>query len=215
MTSRRTAGLALGGYAIATLVAFGGSTVPGGDYETGKISAFLTGGSITPVLLGALLMVAGLALLPVGRHVREVVPGPAGGLAGDLAVVAAAAGVVGGMAHGGLTIALVEGGPAVTAGLPLPVAYTLGEMVNLLAVCAPAFTVGALAVVLAARYPMPGWLRVLTVLGVLGGLTAPMFFTFFAYLLWALVLGGWMVARGARTPQPEPVVATATSPLGA
>ncbi len=209
MTSRRTAGLALAGYVLLTGVAFGGSGTPGGAYEPDKVAGFLGGGHLAGALLGALLMAAGLALLPVGRHVREAVPGAAGELGADLAVVAAAAGVVGGMAHGGLSVALLEGGSPVAGGLPLPVAYTLGEIVNLLAVCAPAFALGALALLLAAAYPMPVWLRVLTVVGALGGLTAPLFVTFFVYLLWVLVLAGWLVVGGARAPQVRPVVATA------
>lgn len=209
MTTRRTAGLALGGYVIATTIAFVGSTVPGGDYEPDKIQAFLRGGHLSPILLEGLLLLAGLALLVLGRHVRDVLQGGAGALAGDLAIVAASVGVVGGMARGGVSIALVEGGPAVATGLPLPVVYTLGEVANLLACCAPAFAVGAMGLLMVARYPMPTWLRVMTVAGALGGLAAPLFFTFFVYLLWALIFGTWLVVRGAAAPQPRPAVSTA------
>jgi len=209
MTSRRAAGLALGGYAIATFVALAGSPVPGGAYEPDKVRQYAAGGLVTPILLGALVMAAACALLLLGRHLREE-GGVAGGLGRDLAVVGAAAGVVGGMAQSGLSVALLEGGAGVSTGLTLPVVYALGEIVNLLAVCAPAFAVGVLALLLAARYPMPAWLRVLTVVGGVCGVTAPLFVTLFVFLLWAVVLGTWLAVGGERGSEVNPVVGAAT-----
>ena len=94
MTTRRTAGLALGGYALATLVAFTSAGVPGGDYEPGKLTGFLTGGHVVPVLLAWVGLTASLALLPVGRYLRETLGDGRGDLAHGLAVIATAAGVV-------------------------------------------------------------------------------------------------------------------------
>jgi hypothetical protein len=202
MTARRTAGLALAGYALVTFVAFSGAGAPGGDYEPDKLSAFLGGGHVGALLLGWLGLAAALALLLVGRNLRVEVGGGAGDLVNGLAVVGAAAGVVGWTAVSGLSIALVEGGSAVTEGLPGPVAYTMGEVANLLAVCAPAFAVGVLALVVAVRCPLPGWLRVVSVLGGLGGLTAPLFFTYFVFLVWAVALGGWLALRPGRDAAP-------------
>ncbi|MGB7819449.1 MAG: hypothetical protein WBL35_12075 [Ornithinibacter sp.] len=95
---------------------------------------------------------------------------------------------------------LVEGGGAVSTGLTPAAAYTIGEIVNLLAVRAPAFAIGAMALVIAARCPRPGWLRVLTVVGGLGGLTAPLFVTYFVFLLWALAFGCWLGLRTSQAP---------------
>ncbi len=198
MTTRRLAGLALAGYALLTLVAFIASGVPGGDYEPDKVAAFLAGDQATGIVLSWAALAAGFALLTVGRHAREALGGPAGERAHDLGVVATSAATVGAFVHGGLLIALTEGGAGMAAGVPQPVAYTLGEMSNLLAVCAPAFALGALGLVLARHYPMPVWLRVATVIGALGGLTAPLFLTYFVFLLWALLLGAWWSLRPAR-----------------
>ncbi|HET7761196.1 MAG TPA: hypothetical protein VFL46_02480 [Phycicoccus sp.] len=210
MTTRRTAGLALGGYALATLVAFTGAGVPGGDYEPGKLTGFLTGGHLAPVVLGWLGAAAAVALLPVGRYLREALGGVPGGLAHDLSVVATSAGVVGWTASTGLTIAVVEGGPHVATGLPLPVAYAVGEVANLLAVCAPAFGLGALALLVARSHSVPAWVRGVSLLGAVGGLTAPLFFTYFVFLVWALVLGGWLALR----PAPSPVAPSVPASLG-
>ena len=45
-------------------------------------------------------------------------------------------------------------------------------------------------------------MRGVSVLGALGGLTAPLFFTYFVFLLWALVLGAWLALRPVSSPTP-------------
>ncbi len=104
-------------------------------------------------------------------------------------------------------IALVEGGAGMARGCPAR-SPTRRGMGNLLAVCAPAFALGALALVLAARYPMAPWLRVVTVLGALGGISAPLFFTYVVFVLWALLLGTWLVLRPSRAAAAAPPAAS-------
>jgi hypothetical protein len=46
---------------------------------------------------------------------------------------------------------------------------------------------------------LPGWLRVATVVGGIGGLLGPAFFPSLLVLVWGLVIGVWLVARGQST----------------
>jgi hypothetical protein len=77
------------------------------------------------------------------------------------------------------------------------VAHTIGEIAGLLAGCAPAFCIGVVALLMT-RTPLPGWLRAFTAVAGVCGILAPLYFTFFVYLLWTLVCGA-ALAR-SRTP---------------
>lgn len=75
--------------------------------------------------------------------------------------------------------------------------------------CAPALCVGVAAVVLAVRASFPGWLRVFSVLAGICGILAPFFFTYFIFVLWTLVAGGVVAARGRTSVTPaQPVLST-------
>ncbi|QGF22571.1 hypothetical protein [Raineyella fluvialis] len=92
------------------------------------------------------------------------------------------------------------------AGLSHPLTYVLSEMANLLGACGPSIVIGVAALILAIRAPMPTWLRVFSVLASVCGITAPLYFTFYVFVLWCLVLAAWLVAprREARVTEPGP-----------
>ena len=73
--------------------------------------------------------------------------------------------------------------------------YALTEIGNLLSWCAPALFVGIVALLLARSSALPRWLRAFSVVAGVCGILAPFFFTFFLYLVWALVLGVAMVSH--------------------
>jgi hypothetical protein len=197
-TIPRSAGIGLLVYAVGTTAGFVGAGGPGGSYEPDIIAGYLDPGhyatSIGFWYLGAL---AALGLLAFGHGMRRL-GGAVGETAWGLSVAGAAISVVGAFVGGGLVVALAEGGTAVQQGVPHPVVYTISEIGNLLSLCGPAFFVGALAIVLAARASLPRWLAVFSVVAGLCGILLPFYFTIPVYLVWTLVFGGRLVAGGTR-----------------
>jgi hypothetical protein len=199
--SRRTAGLVLLAYAIGTPVAFLGIGAPGGDYEDSTVSDFVSSGHRVPAIALAYLgAFAALGLLPFAARMRSELRS-GGDVFWGLSVAATSASVVGWFMLGGIPVVFAEGGTAL-AGLPHDVVYALSEVSILVAVCASSFLVGAAALVLAARGPLPGGLRVFTVVGGVCGLLAAFYFPIFLFWLWAVVLGGWSAASGSRGAAP-------------
>ena len=199
--SRRTAGLGLLAYGIGTTAAFLSINSPGGDYEDGTVTAYMSSGtwaiSIALAYLGAF---AALGLLPFARRIRSEMPA-GGDIFWGLMVGGTAVAVVGWFLVGGVTVVFAEGGSAL-ATLPHPVVYALSEMSNLVAICASAFLVGSAALVLAARGALPSSLRVVTAVAGLCGILAAFYFPLFLFWLWAIGFGVWVAATGARTSRP-------------
>ncbi|GAA2159000.1 hypothetical protein FHX52_2286 [Humibacillus xanthopallidus] len=198
-TIPRSAGIGLLVYAVGATAGFVGAGGPGGSYEPTVVAGYVDPSHYTASLsfwyLGAL---SSLGLLVFGYGLRRL-GGAVGETAWALSTAAVAASVVGAFVGGGLVVALAEGGGPVQQGLPHPVVYTVSEIGNLVSLCAPAFLVGVLAIVLAARARLPRWLRVLSALAGLSGILLAFYFTIPVYLLWAVIFGGWLVAKGART----------------
>jgi hypothetical protein len=199
--SRRTAGLGLLAYGIGTPVAFMSIGSPGGDYDDGVVTTYMSSGHwATAFALAYLGAFAALGLLPFAARMRtELRSG--GDVFWGLAVAGTAAATIGWFLVGGVAVVFAEGGTAL-ASLPHPVVYALTELSNLVAVCASAFLIGSAALVLAARATLPGALRVASVIGGICGLLGAFFFPIFFFWLWAIVVGGWMAAGGAREVQP-------------
>jgi hypothetical protein len=197
-TIPRSAGIGLLVYTVGTTAAFIGAGGPGGDYKSATISGYIDPShyptSLSFWYLGAL---SALGLLAFGYGLRRL-DEPTGETAWAMSIAAMTTSVVGAFVGGGLVVALAEGGPAVRQGMPLAVVYTLSEIGNLLSLCGPAFFVGVLAIVLAARAQLPRWLGVLSALGGLCGILLPFYFTIPLYLLWTVTFGVWLIARASR-----------------
>ncbi len=198
----RAAGIGLMVYGIGTFVGGMNSGAPGGDYESSLVTSYIRQGHWVPAFaLWYLCALSALALLVVGSRLPRT-----GDWLGDvlwgLAVAGAAVSIVGAFVGGGVEVAMAEGGHAVQAGVPHPVIYLITEISILLAVCGPALTVGVGAVLVAARTAMPtGW-RVVTVLAGVCGVLAPLYFTYFVFVLWTIAVGIAMTVlarRAART----------------
>lgn len=72
------------------------------------------------------------------------------------------------------------------------------------AATAGTFLVGVALLVLAARAPLTGAIRAITVVGGVAGLLAGFFFPVFLFWLAAIVLAGWTLASGARQSAAAP-----------
>jgi hypothetical protein len=202
-TTRRAAGLGLLGYGVATTVAFMALGAPGGTYSQTLVHDYLARGHwVTAFALCYLGAFGALGLLVLGSRLRSAL-GSAGDAFWALSVAATATSVVGWFVDGGVVVSMAEGGRSVQAGVASPVVYTLTETGNLLAVCAPAFFVGAAALLMAARLPMPRWLKVFSAVAGLCGIVAPLYFPLGIFVLWTLVFSGWMVAGGRRAEAVE------------
>jgi hypothetical protein len=111
---------------------------------------------------------------------------------------------VGAFVAGGVDVAMAEGHASIRSGVSAPVVYTLTEIGNLLAVCGPALCMGVAALALAVRGPLPTWLRVFSAIAGVCGVLAPYFFTYFVFLLWAVVAGLTLAARRTDHTVTEP-----------
>jgi hypothetical protein len=199
--SRRTAGLGMLAYGIGTPLAFMTIGSPGGDYEDGIVTDFISSGHRVPAIALAYLgAFAALGLLPFAARMRHELRS-GGDVFWALAVAGTAAATIGWFLLGGVAVVFAEGGSAL-ATLPHPVVYALTELSNLVAVCASAFLVGSAALVLAARASLPGALRVASVVGGICGLLAAFFFPVFLFWLWAIAFGAWTLTTGAREVRP-------------
>lgn len=200
-TSRRTAGLGLLAYGIATPAAFMAIGSPGGDYQDGAVATYMSSGHwLTAFVLAYVGAGATLGLLVFGRRMRHEV-GRAGDLLWGLCVGATAVGVVGWFMVGGIAVAMAEGGQALTT-VPHPVVYLFSEVSNLVAVCASAFLVGVAALVLGARAALPAPLRVVSSVAGACGILAPLFFPVFLFWLWAIGTGAYLAVIPARSSRP-------------
>ncbi len=200
-TTRRAAGLGLLTYAIATFGAFVALGSPGGAYSEGVVSRYIGSGHWVAAwalcYVGAL---GALGLLAFGARMRSILADTGSGdLLWGLSIAAATTSVIGWFVDGGLVVAMAEGGGTVQSGVPHPVVYTLTETGNLLAVCAPALFLGVAAIVMAKRLPQPTWLRAFCVVAGVCGILAPVYFTYFVYVLWTLTFSGWMLLTARRT----------------
>jgi hypothetical protein len=203
-TIPRSAGIGLLVYAVGATAGFVGAGGPGGDFEPAVVAAYVDPSHYARSLafwyLGAL---AALGLLAFGQGLRRL-GGAIGETAWALSIAAVAISVVGAFVGGGLVVALAEGGAAVQQGLPLPVVYTISEVGNLLSLCGPAFLIGVLAVVLAARARLPRWLSVFSFVAGVSGILLPFYFVIPVYLLWAVTFGVRIVVKASPRPAPAP-----------
>lgn len=197
MKNRLIAGVGLLAFGLGTMVTFPTANVPGGDYEPAKVTAYLEQGhTLQSFATGYVGVAAAVALLVFGRGIRHEL-GDLGDTAWALMIVAAATSVVGWFIGEGVVVATAEGGQQITAGIPLPVAHTIGEIAGLLALCAPALCVGIVGILLWHNM-LPTWLRAFSVVAGVCGILAPLFFTLFVFLLWSVVAGAWMVTSARR-----------------
>lgn len=205
----RSAGVGLLVYGLGTATAFMASGAPGGEYTTSMVRDYLARGHWTiAFVLWYVAALSCLGLVVLGAALRRTERD--GEWLWGLSVAACATGVVGAFVTGGVDVAMAEGGTAVRTAVPLPVIYTMTEIGNLLAICAPALMVGVAALVLAARSALPGWLRVFSAVAGVCGILAPFFFTYLLFAVWTIAAGITLAVRAgdaSRSGEREMVLA--------
>jgi hypothetical protein len=205
----KSAGIGLLVYGIGVTAAFMAIGAPGGDYEPAGVAGYVAAGHWPAAFaLSYLAALASFGLMVFGQGLR-VLGGTVGELVWGAAVAGTATSVVGAFVTGGLDVAMAEGGRSVQAGVPHPVVYAITEIGNLLCVCGPAFFAGVIAVVLAVRAPLPGWLRVFSCVAGVCGILAPFYFTYFVFVLWAIVAGVFVSTSRTEATEPAVVVSSA------
>lgn len=201
----RVAGIALLVGCFGAVVALQSAGSPGGEYSASAAATYADpGGYLRPIFAWTAAALAMLALPFFGYALRGI-----GGWAGEiiwaLSVAAAGVGVTGAYFAGGFIVSLAEsGGTAIHDGTSTTLVYTFAEMGNLLAVTAPMFLIGAAGLLVAWKGGLPGWLRVITVIGGLCAMAEPWYFPIPGVLLWVLSFGIWSIVRGGRRRQPLP-----------
>ena len=205
-TVPRRAGIALIVYALGVTACFLSIGSPGGDYEPATIASYVSQGHWPAAfVLAYVSALSSLGLMVFGQAWRSSLGRTIGDLVWGLSVAGTATSVVGAFLVGGIDVAMAEGGTQVQTGVSQPIVYTLSEVGNLVAVCGPAFFAGLVALVLVVVGRLPMWLRAFSVLGGVCGILAPFFFTYFVFVIWALVSGVVLVATRSSRPVSEPV----------
>ena len=200
-TSRRTAGLGLLAFGIVTPAAVIISKMPGVGipHEERNIAEYLVssnraGGNTAAFLAG----IAALGVLVFANWMRHELRS-SGDLLWGLAIVGTGLAVAGWFLLGGMGLSVGEAG--VASGLPHQVVYLNVHMASSVAIEASSLVISIAVLVLAARTALPGWLRVASYVGALGGLTGVIFMPLYLFWLWAILFGLWAVMGKASSTQ--------------
>ena len=194
---RRLAGVAGIVFAVATFVAFVLANPPGGKFHENDVADFVAKDHRSAVIVSLYLMVlAAVSLVGLGSYLRADGFGGAGAgrLFTGLLVAAATSWLAGWVIVVTPAAARVFGGaPEIDAG----VAYTFMQAGFSVMLVAGGMLLGAALLTLAIAGVEPGWVRVLAAIAGVAGLATPAFFPFFLLLLFAVVVGIWLlVSRG-------------------
>jgi len=194
-------GLGAIGFALLTAVAQFGGGPPGGNYAASDIAAYISHDHV--VVAGALALcgilgAGGLVLL--GAHLRQRAEADAAGSVWPQTVWGLTLGsAVCFAVSWGIFVSQPIGNNEAMTNLQVPptITYAIGITGTEVLFESAATLLGlALIVSAIAGLPrLPGWLRWLTLAVGLLGLTSLAFFTYFPLLLWAIVLGIWLLTR--------------------
>jgi hypothetical protein len=181
------------------------SMSPGGGYEESQIADYLSKGHRPVVIVAFYLGLFGiLGLIILLAHLRDAI-----GVAPEnqrLATIfwgtglaGAASFAIGWAIIGGQVVAHLEGGDAIA--IPPPVTYLIGEIGVVMIFGSGAMLLGfaLIALGLASRLTLPGWLRWSTLIAGVASLAGLAFFPFFLLIIWGIVIGVWLLAPGRRS----------------
>lgn len=210
MRRQTLAGVGAIGFAVLSLAAFAVAQPPGGTYKASDAVKYVAHGHRPAVFLsGYLMLLAVIGLTLVITRLRDLLPADwSRNTFQAIGLIAAGSLLVGFALVGTVPTALAVGG-----GSPIDprLTYMFTEAGDAVLFGAAFVVLGAALVLLGSRAAMPLWLRVVTVIAGVGGLAAPAFFPMFLVLVWALVVGVWLLAN----PRQESVVAASTATAAA
>lgn len=201
-TSRRAAGFGLLAYGVVTPVGLTVSQLPGGEYIDGDVIKYISSGHrAIAIVLAALVGFASLGLLIFANRMRHELRS-GGDLLWGLAVTGTALSLVGWFFVGGMAAAFAIGGEPVASGVPHPVVFLVTVMCLAVGVVFSSVFIGTAALVMASRATLPGWLRVVSYVGGLGGvLGGAIWLPLFLLWFWAIAFGLWAVMAKASSTQ--------------
>jgi hypothetical protein len=198
VSGRLVAGIGAIAFGVLTFVGELLASAPGGGYSASDVRDFVASGHRPLVLVSLyLVMLATIGLVCLLDGLRSEVPSlatnPLGRVFWGLGVAAAACFAAGWALEDTPSLARLFGGGS--AGIPSTVAYTISQA-GAVVIFGPAFfLLGAALVVIgfSARPPFPVWVRWATVVACIAGLVAVAFLPHFLVLLWAVVVGIWLL----------------------
>jgi hypothetical protein len=210
MRRQKSAAVGAIGFAVLSLAAFSLAQPPGGTYKASDVAKYVAHGHRPAVFVsGYVMLLAVIGLVSVITALRGLLPaGWSQSTFQAIGLIAAGSLLVGFALVGTVPTALAVGG-----GSPIDprLTYMFTEAGDAVMFGAAFVVLGATLVLLGVRAAMPVWLRVVTVIAGVGGLAAPAFFPMFLVLIWALVVGVWLLAN----PQEESAPATAAAAAAA
>ena len=190
---------------MLTLVSVVLSKAPGGGFNPSDAADYLAKGHRVVGILSAYLGWIGvLGLICLLARLRELVT-PAGEWAANVfwgaGLAGAASFAVGWGVIGGQVVAHTEAGGS--GGTPISIApdvtYLLSEVGVVFIFGSGATLLGfaLIALMVGARATLPAWVRWSTLIAGLCGVAGLAFFPFFLLLLWAAVIGVWLLTAAA------------------
>lgn len=199
--SRRLAGICALVFGIATFAALIVGSPPGGEFKAADVAAFTAvdhaGASFASIYL---ILVAAVALLWLGGYLRaDAMAGEGIGRFFNGLMIAAVAGLA-----GGWTIAVTPSAGRIGGVAPETdpaVAYTIMETGLAAFIVAGGALLGIALLVLAiTARRLPMWLRIAAGIAAVAGIAAPLvFFAYFLVLIFAVLLGIWLLATRSRS----------------
>ena len=192
-------------FGVLTLVSVVLSKAPGGGFNPSDAADYLAKGHRVVGILSAYLGWIGvLGLICLLARLRELLA-PAGGWAVSVfwgsGLAGAASFAVGWGVLGGQIVAHAEAGGS--GGTPISIAPDVTYLVSEIGVVfiygsgATMLGLALIALMLGSRGTLPAWLRWSTLVAGICGVAGLAFFPFFLLLLWAAVIGLWVLTAAA------------------
>ncbi len=196
-------------FVVLTIVALFVDNGPGGSYSQSDVTNYLKSGhrpSVFIALYLVLLGIAGLTLLMM--RLRDSIGDPRrSSVFWGLGVAGVGAVVAGWALHGAVPVAMAYGGKGVAVAPTVTFVFSEAGWIVL---SAGLILVGlALLTFVLSPVAVPVWVRWFTLVGAVGAVTAPAFFPLALLLIWALVIGVWLVASEGSTAPQSAAAATA------
>jgi hypothetical protein len=192
----------LGGILFAVLT-FVGTLIdsgPGGNYKASDVAKYLESGHRPVIFVAAymaLLGVAALFFLLVWLR-DAIADGMRSSVFWALSIAGTGTFIAGWALHIAVPVAMGYGGKSVIVGPTMTYVIVEGGYIVL---SAGAILLGlGLLLLVFSRGTLPTWVRVITGIGAIGAVTAPAFFPFGLFFLWALAIGIWLLVSRADDP---------------
>jgi hypothetical protein len=198
-------------FSVLTIVALLVASPPGGSYSAHDATKYVSKGHHAAVFVSAYLLALALfGLLCLLAYLRDVVfTGPEGARRSRIfwgtGIAATAAITVGWSVMLGDAIAHAYGGRGVV--ISPPVTYLVSE-IGATAVWGPGGILLGFALItlmLGSRETLPAWLRWSTLVAGVGGVASLAFFPSALVILWALVIGVWLLVSKPTSDSAAPV----------